>query len=488
VDINIHPAKTEIRFHQEGVIKDLIYKTIREELNRYNLVPTQGIEDKFVTRYNTRNKPEVGLTGLSVKATDIPQEKPLKKDVNVAEQTKIGLGSVVGNVSGGKLKAETTVRSESHESINNIAEDKVSMQNVSQMKDPSTDIQKPITAERKPSNYNYNASGTSKSYEEQKEDKAKIKAYLDNMKQVTSGNSPASTSTTTTENAVGENEIIKADSTEPEVIAPKVDTTAAGEMDFGFADDLIRPTKEPEQPKIENNIVEDDIFGAHEQISLIREDKAYDANSTDSYDTIAETAILEEQASIYDDLQYVGQMFRTYLMFEKDNEMYLIDQHAAHEKILYEEFMAAYQESKIISQILLDPIILELSYLDKNKVLSNIKIFDKLGFAVEDFGKNALIVREVPTMFTIPVSKDFILEMINRINPEIKSNYEMMVNSVITMSCKKAIKANQRVDALEVESLIKSLKKLNDPYTCPHGRPIIISIKKYELEKKFKRV
>ncbi len=196
---------------------------------------------------------------------------------------------------------------------------------------------------------------------------------------------------------------------------------------------------------------------------------------------------IEPEEHLLDNINILGQLFSTYIICQKDDKMFLIDQHAAHERILYEKFMNNYLKSEIISQILLDPIIVELNYLDKNIIMGNKNIFMRLGYKIEEFGYNTIILREVPIMFGGPVAKKFFLKIAENLNNDSKNSYEYKMERIIQMSCKKAIKAADNLYNIEIEKLIEDLKALENPFTCPHGRPVIVSITKSEIERKFLR-
>jgi len=192
--------------------------------------------------------------------------------------------------------------------------------------------------------------------------------------------------------------------------------------------------------------------------------------------------------TIYDNLRYIGQMFNTYLIYEKNNEMFLIDQHAAHEKILFENFVDDYKNKKMVSQMILVPITVEVSKLTKMNVLNNLEPILNLGFNVEEFGESSLVVREIPQSFNIQTATFLINDLIEKMDFSLpEERFELALDSLAQRSCKAAIKANDRLIDIEVNALINQLKKLDDPYTCPHGRPIIIKISKHEIEKKFNR-
>jgi DNA mismatch repair protein MutL len=198
--------------------------------------------------------------------------------------------------------------------------------------------------------------------------------------------------------------------------------------------------------------------------------------------------VLHSKAEIYENLKFVGQVMNSYLIFEKNSSVYYLDQHAAHEKILYEQFMAAYRNSRFDSQIMIAPEIVSLSNADIDSFKERVDVFRKLGFELEIFGENELIFRGIPTLFTLRQAKD----MFNCIIDQITSNHgrydKLLEDSIIQQSCKHAIKAHDKLQAIESVKLIDQLKELKDPMTCPHGRPIIIEMSRENLDKLFKRI
>lgn len=183
----------------------------------------------------------------------------------------------------------------------------------------------------------------------------------------------------------------------------------------------------------------------------------------------------------------IGTIFDTYIILSKENSMYLLDQHAAHEKILYERYMDKFYKSNINMQMLLDPIVLELSNIDMLHVENNLDLFMKFGFEIELFGNNHIMIRCVPNIFGVPESEKFILQIIDNIE-EIKNNYELKGEKFASMACRAAIKANDKIKSIEIKSLFSELETCENPFTCPHGRPTIVEINKTEIEKMFKRI
>lgn len=206
-------------------------------------------------------------------------------------------------------------------------------------------------------------------------------------------------------------------------------------------------------------------------------------------DTIQEQFFSNSESSKFSLATYnvVGTIFDTYIIMNKGNSMYLLDQHAAHEKILYERYMDKFYKSSINMQMLLDPIVLELSNIDMLHVENNLDLFMKFGFEIELFGNNHIMIRCVPTIFGVPESEKFILQIIDNIE-EIKNNYELKGDKFASMACRAAIKANDKIQSMEIRSLLNELETCENPFTCPHGRPTIVEITKTEIEKMFKRI
>ncbi len=178
-------------------------------------------------------------------------------------------------------------------------------------------------------------------------------------------------------------------------------------------------------------------------------------------------------------------------MVEYQKELYIIDQHAAHEKVLYERIITAARENKHSSQMLMPSIVLSLSLIEQQALKNNEDILKKLGYEIEHFGGNEFSIRAVPADLYNLSDKDLFLEFIDELSQEVSSrepNPESILARTASMACKAAVKANHSFSVIEANSLIKELLSLDNPYHCPHGRPVIISMSQYELEKKFKRI
>lgn len=185
----------------------------------------------------------------------------------------------------------------------------------------------------------------------------------------------------------------------------------------------------------------------------------------------------------------IGQLFDTYWLIEYDEKLYIIDQHAAHEKVLYERTMARLREKDYTSQILSPPLILSLDAKEQEALERFREPIEKLGYEVEHFGGKEYMINAIPgNLFNLDM-KDLFIEMLDDFsNMSGRETPELILEKVASMSCKAAVKGNNRLSLPEIQSLIDELLTLDNPYNCPHGRPTIISMTKYELEKKFKRI
>ena len=185
----------------------------------------------------------------------------------------------------------------------------------------------------------------------------------------------------------------------------------------------------------------------------------------------------------------IGQVFDTYWLIEHDNKLYIIDQHAAHEKVLYERMMKQLKNKEMTTQYVSPPIILSLTRAEQDILERFADVFAELGYVISPFGGNEFAIEGVPgNLFSFDV-KTFFMELLASCD-SLKGNdgHDMILEKIASMSCKAAIKGNNQLSRPEIEALLEELLSLENPYHCPHGRPTIISMTKYELEKKFKRI
>lgn len=188
----------------------------------------------------------------------------------------------------------------------------------------------------------------------------------------------------------------------------------------------------------------------------------------------------------FSNMNLIGQAFQTYIIGQDNNKLYLIDQHAAHERVIFEELLASYRQNSVVSQKLISPIVIELSYTQFENSRIVLNDFNRIGFETEIFGNNSFLLRSVPVLLGKPRAKELFLDIIDNLSL-LSTKNEFVVEKIIMQACKSAIKAMDSLNSIEMKELLRKLSTLDNPYTCPHGRPTIICLTKSEIERRFKR-
>ena len=291
---------------------------------------------------------------------------------------------------------------------------------------------------------------------------------------------------------------------------PKVNLNVFDIFDDKSNDNLINfkePTYEPSDNYIKEFDIDSQSFHENYQPFDVYEENADNNNDIDniedktedfnndyisSLEQFQEDSFLNDKEVIDSNLintRIVGILFDTFIILENKNKdlIYLVDQHAAHERIMYEKYKKQYLNSNINSQVLLKPEIIELNASEYMKIEKNFHLFKDLGFSIDSFGENSIILREVPMIFGFPTYVSFIRDIIDSLDDKIYSNYQADMWKVMKRACLKAVKAGDTLSNIEVKELINSLIHCENPYTCPHGRPTIIDIKKTTIAKLFLR-
>ena len=206
-------------------------------------------------------------------------------------------------------------------------------------------------------------------------------------------------------------------------------------------------------------------------------------------DFVQPKLIEDDSRKFFQELTYIGQYHETYLLLEDDMNLYLIDQHAAMERVMYEKISNAFKETSRSTYDLLIPITLDYSKNEIDTLLNLQKDINKLGIEFEEFGKNAIVVRTIPTWIPQNLEVEFLSDIFNHYMNSMFIDKAKMYDSLAkSLSCKKSIKAHMKITNNEVKTLLNDLDNCIMPYTCPHGRPTLIKFTKYEIEKLFKRV
>lgn len=225
----------------------------------------------------------------------------------------------------------------------------------------------------------------------------------------------------------------------------------------------------------------------------VREATTYKVNETPVVQKPEQLNLFEEKLlkrEVRAEYRLIGQVFDTYWLVQFQDNLYIIDQHAAHERVLYERTLKEMKNREFTSQYLSPPIILTLSMQEAELLKIHKERFERIGFEIEPFGGEEYAIRAVPANLFSIAKKELFMEMLDNLADGLSTNMtpDIIDEKVASMSCKAAVKGNNRLSAQEVDALIGELLELENPYHCPHGRPTIIAMSKKELEKKFKRI
>ena len=243
------------------------------------------------------------------------------------------------------------------------------------------------------------------------------------------------------------------------------------------------------KPPVKEQLHASEVTGTEKELAkeayVLREEETNGAKPEGSY----------EQGSFFKEEEMakqkiIGQLFDTYWLVEYNDRLFIVDQHAAHEKVMYEKLKKQFEKKEFTSQAISPPIVITLS-MRETEILERFKEqFTKLGFEIEHFGGAEYSICGVPGNLYRLNTRDVLIEMLDELTDGIseRATADVILDKIASMSCKAAVKGSQRLSLPEMEQLMKDLMKLDNPYNCPHGRPTIIAMSKYEIEKKFKRI
>ncbi|ADQ06957.1 DNA mismatch repair protein MutL [Caldicellulosiruptor hydrothermalis 108] len=265
-----------------------------------------------------------------------------------------------------------------------------------------------------------------------------------------------------------------ADSLKSEKMIPKADLS---KVDVG--NDTVRERKYTEVLSANSN-----------DISLVISEQP---NFFEMFSKREEVAIEQQSFENFDAGNYkiVGYAFDTYIIVQGDDSLYLIDQHAVHERRLFEDFKSQVYSSNVQSQVLASPVVVQLPSSQKEFVISNVSVFQKIGFEIEDFGKNEIVVRTWPVLLSSNIDAIFLLDVIEMIYQQMvenKSLVEISEDLLKRIACRAAVKGNSKISDLEKKEIVELVLIKKEIFHCPHGRPVVVEISKREIEKMFKRI
>ncbi len=515
VDVNVHPAKLEVRFQDDSKVFKAVYNAIKDSMMKAELI--QNVSEDKETEYNPnstnnssplenfrnifnktiKNNTPVAptMTIEEVVAEKIAREKEdeefkkKQEEANKIEENayvskmpeiKIHEPELVTNNSSEEIVTKNEVKKESTGNIlENIFLSRKKKQD--SIETPQIDdITRMVNTEEV--NKKLEAEPTISmpvitNVEENIE--SKIEEHENEINEVNEVKN---------EGVVEENNVEKEVASQPE---EQNKTISTGDVITNIIKENVQ-AQTPTTPKVNFEEMYNKIFGRkkQEEEEKEQEEKIYSAK-----DIISENISLYDKDEPYSEqnemLNYklIGIAFDTYIIIEIKKELYIVDQHAAHERILYEKVRENYySETNKDSQLMLLPDIITLSHKEMDIARDNMKKFKRAGFQLEEFGENTIKLTGVPTMCLDLNTRDLFLEILDEINNVARTaKQEVEERFLETIACKAAVKANMALSPEEVDSLLKQLLALPNPFTCPHGRPTAIKMTKADLEKKFAR-
>lgn len=476
VDVNVHPAKLEVRFQEESKIFQSIFHAIKDTLlkteDKEGLFGMRNTDDKQIEEY-TRKESEIKtnakndeVSGLINKTTiENSNAEITNKNLNVENTGFINTQDILEKLKKLKddLQNETVANTEGQQKIEHLSTEEnneYNAENVEQKTDEKVEE---------------NNVQEQNNLENNKKDEKEVISVSQVIEKAIQQNevSPQSIEQLMQEYRKMENEVQKENGKkEEEGVAERLeDSKPDSKLSF---DEMYQK-----------------LFGTlpvKEEEKKIEKDEKEENNAVD---------IVKNNVSMFEDIpeckkqpyKFIGIVFNTYIIIEMDKEMYIIDQHAAHERILYEKVKKNYySESAKDSQMLLLPDIITLTHKEMDIAKENMDMFRKAGFDLDEFGENTIRLTGVPTICVNLDNKDLFLETLDEINTVARTaKQEKEEKFIATVACKAAVKANMVLSVDEVHSLVDKMLELPNPFSCPHGRPTAIKMSKYDIERKFAR-
>ena len=449
VDVNVHPAKLEVRFEDENKVFKAIYHAIKDTLLKSELVANttkESVVEDVTKRIETINDEKKLEEKIQLKENkDEPSLFKKIEEINKKNEEKSALVN--------------TPKVDIPESTENI---------LNQLKQLQEKLKKETEENKKKEEIEI------EEHERLEEKEEKIKETEEEKENVI------------VDEIKEENENSETERKE------EIPSEIAKNEEFKKLKEQIDMLRKAEEQETENfDQMYEKTFG-NKPIGIIQEEKEA-KKQIDAEDILENT----ENVSVFEDIEeynkptykFIGIAFKTYIILEMNKEMYILDQHAAHERIMYEQIKKNYyNNSTKDSQMLLLPDVITLTHKEMDIAKENMDMFRRAGFTLEEFGENTIKLSGVPNICVDLDTKELFLETLDEINTVARTaKQEKEEKFIATVACKAAVKANMALTKEEVDSLMDQLLKLPNPFTCPHGRPTAIKMTKYDIERKFAR-
>lgn len=425
LDINVHPTKMELRFSNNQQVYNFVLNTLSHALSHREMIPAVVIDDK-------ENEKNIQIEKKAINSVRMPEPFENRRlSFNTANNSYIS--NSIGSA---------TVKKE----INNRQDNKNISSSVNSQESGNGNIQEHVIREENAPYKIYN------------------KGTEGQIDVVQNSNMPVKSEDVSTNQETNVRLVANGNETDKIVIADKEDTIDT------------KKVNEKADTSITEKTAENKVINTQEK-AMQPEKEQYE-----------QLKFLDEKAMISH--RIIGQLFDTYWLVEYGKNLYMIDQHAAHEKVLYERMMKKLKEDgRCESQYISPPIVLSLSMREEEVLKENMELFKNLGYEIEPFGGKEYSISAVPSNIPGVADSELLIEVLDGlVEDNRKGEADIIREKIASMSCKAAVKGNNKLSLDEIKTLIDELLSLENPYNCPHGRPTIISMSKYEIERKFKRI
>ena len=508
VDVNVHPAKLEVRFEDENQVFKAVYHAIKDSLLKEDLIPDKTkieLDKQMQTNgaWKLDSSTKVGSNLNNPFANTIPENNIANSYASARQESNMA-GSYAStraesNISDSyastRLENNISDSYASAKTENNLADSTaVNQANIEQKAEQDTTristLDRFFKEDDEEDKKEHKRGGLFGLFGRKKDELVEERKNIDDTQNFIADiynnkNGINYETANSTLNNTAKVEEPKLENNDKQNLAEPINTVAKESM----AENTGTIAQEPNYKNFDEMYAL--TFGKpkKEEVKVEEENSEYTVSSND-LKTAENVSIFEKlpQNNI-PDYKFIGIAFSTYIIIEMNSELYIIDQHAAHERIMYEKIKANYySDTNKDSQLMLLPDIITLSHKDMQIAKDNMEIFEKAGFVLEEFGENTIKLSGVPTVCLDLDTKELFLETLDEINTVARTaKQEIEEKFIATVACKAAVKANMALTKEEVDSLMQKLLLLPNPFTCPHGRPTAIRMTKTDIEKKFSR-
>ena len=513
VDVNVHPAKLEVRFEEESKVFQAIYHAIKDALLKGDLVADtvkEGEENsKSTGLFQLRNTNNEKIKEYIEKESDIKtnakeEKEVIKKDIARMINTDAGKPINTADILEKLKSLQQSIKKEVEENPSiklnenylqmreNIKrdEDNKSIPVSAEIVEENNDVEEKNNTNGLDDLNNKTADSSDISILNYKEEKYDLEGNVVIDEELNAEQKQLEANLSQNDDVIDENMVEEQKNTNEETSKSIEDKELQNKKEeLKEIEKQIEKIQEtPQDEKIDFDEMYQKLF----KTKPIKDEKIEEKDDkVDAIDIVKDNTSLFENIEEYKKIPYkfIGIVFKTYIILEMGKEMYILDQHAAHERILYEKVKKNYySDASKDSQMLLLPDIITLTHKEMDIAKENMSMFEKAGFSLEEFGENTIKLTGVPTVCIDLDTKDLFLETLDEINTVARTaKQEKEERFIATVACKAAVKAHMALTAEEVDSLMDKLLQLPNPFTCPHGRPTAIKMTQYDIEKKFAR-